>query len=366
MAALLLNELNYQGTSYLVAAALTDETDPATAAGYLAIMAKRPMPAALPQVLLWLNDSTAGDAASDALWTMIVNKMVAPDDVIVVRRSVRQALEWRTEPSPQLIRVLGAVGDATDRARVQELLDAHDDSLRRAAAEGLAFAGDLDPLLLRAADPQIYPFVIRLLAAGQIDIETIRSLAALAPPEGHRQEWSQTIRTSADTLPAGDLITADDVLASYAYVDAALRADVLARVPALPSDALNTPERSELLVRLARLRIDLSEYQVAYEVLVWPNGAPTSSALLEVKFEATVLSGRYDEAAAINDDVMVWLSLLETLVEVRSPAAHDVQEEIRSRFPNELQFEAGEIFRAAEHRLSESTVTAGADSGSTE
>ena len=365
LAARLLNDLNYPGTSYLVAAAIVEEKDAAIAVGYMHIMAKRPSPTALPQVLIWLNDSTAGVAAGDALWTMIVREMVATDDAIV-RRTVRQALQWQTQPTPQLIRVLAAVGDETDRQRVEELLDAQDDDLRAAAAEGLAFAGELEPLLRRAADPQIYPFVIRLLAAGSVDVETVRSLAALVPPDGHRQRWAQTIRTTADALKPADLIAVDQVLATYDHVNPALRADILARVPGMPSDALTTNQRSELLVRLARLRIDLGEFQTAYEVLEWPNGAPTTPALLEIKFEATVLSGHYEEAVEIHDDVRVWLSLLDTLIGIQSAAAHEVRDEIQSRFRNELQFEAGEVFRAAERRLQETTVTAGVDSGSTE
>ena len=365
LAGRLLNELNYPGTAYLVANALVDEKDAAIVAGYMNILAKRPSPTALPHVLRWLNDSTAGDAAADALWTMVVREIVATDDAFV-RRTVRLALQWQTEPSPKLIRLLAAVGDQSDRERVEELLDARDNGLRHAAAEGLAFAGKLEPLLRRAADPQIYPLVIRLIAAGSANVETVRSLAALVPPEGHRQRWAQTIRTTADAMPPADLIAVDQVLATYDHVDPTLRADILARVPGVSSDALTTDQRSELLVRLARLRIDLREYKTAYEVLDWPNGAPTTPALLEIKFEATILSGRYEEAAEINDDVMVWLALLDTLIGIQPSAAGGVRDEIRSRFPNELQFEAGEVFRAAEQRLLEATVTAGVDSGSTE
>ena len=365
LAGRLLNELNYQGTSYLVAAALADEKDAAIAVGYMEILAKRPSPTALPHVLRWLNDATAGNAAGDALWTMIVREMVTTDDA-VVRRTVRQALQWQTEPSPQLIRLLAAVGDQSDRGRVEELLDVRDDELRRAAAEGLAFAGELEPLLGRATDPQIYPFVLRLLAAGSVDVETVRALASLVPPDGQRHRWAQAIRTTADAMPPADLIAVDQVLATYDHVNPALRADILARVPGVSNSALTTNQRSELLVRLARLRIDLREYQTAYEVLEWPNGAPTTPALLAIKFKAAVLSGHYEEAAEINDDIRAWLSLLDTLIEIASSEAHDVRDEIRSRFPNELQFEAGEVFRAAERRLQETTVTAGADSGSTE
>ncbi|MEE8460118.1 MAG: hypothetical protein V3S08_09590 [Phycisphaerales bacterium] len=365
LAARLLNELNYQGTSYLVAAAIVEETDATIAVGYMEIMAKRPSPTALPQVLIWLNDSTAGDAAGDALWTMIVREMVATDDAIV-RRSVRQALQWQTEPTPQLIRLLAAIGDDADRKRVEELLDAQDDDLRRAAAEGLAFAGELEPLLRRADDPQIFPFVIGLLAAGSGNVDTVRTLAALVPPQEHRQRWAQTIRTTADAMTPADLIAVDQVLSRFDHVNPELRAAILARVPGLPNDALTTNQRSELLVRLARLRIDLGAFQTAYDALEWPNGAPTTPALLDIQFEAAVLSGRYEEAAELNDNVRVWLALLDTLIGIQSPAALEVRDEIRTRFPNDLQFEAGEVFRAAERRLQETTVTAGANTGSTQ
>ena len=296
---------------------------------------------------------------------MVVRQMVATCDAFV-RRTVRFALQWQTEPSPPLIRLLAAVGDDTDRQRVEELLDAQDDDLRHDAAEGLAFAGELEPLLRRAADPQIFPFVIRLPAAGPVDIGPVRARAVLGPPEGHRQRWAKTIRTTADSMTPAELIAVDQVLAMYDHVDPTLRADILARVPGVSSDALTTDQRSELLVRLSRLRIDLRASSTAYEVLAWPNGAPTTPALLAIKFEATVLSGRYEEAAEINDDVMVWLALLDALIGVQSSAAGEVRDEIRSRFRNELQFEAGEVFRAAEQRILETTVTAGADSGSTE
>lgn len=361
LAGRLLNELNYQGTSYLVAEALLSEKTAVVAGGYLEILAKRPAPAALDPALLWINDSTAGDAAASALWTMIVGEMIVSDDK-TVRRSVRQALQWRT--TPQLIRVLGAIGDDDDRARVEELLDGKDQLLRRAAAEGLAQARRIDPLLRRASDTIIYPFVLRLLADGPAEVDTMRGLAALAPPDEHRQEWTQTLKATADTLRATDLLATDDALSSYAHVDRALRADVLARVPGLPSDAISIDHRTELLVRLARLRIDLGEYQGAYEALAWPIGAPTTTALLEIKFLATVLSGRYDEAAAINDDVMAWLELLDVLIERHSPAAATVEAEIGHRFPNELQFDAGEVFRAAQQRLNQITGSAGVDTGS--
>ncbi len=364
LAARLLHDLNYQGTAYMVAAALAEENQPAVAGGYMEILAKRPSSAALPQVMLWLNDSTCGDIAADALWTMIVNEMAGTRDA-EIRASVHQALQWRE--TPPLVRVLGAVGNKNDRARVELLLDSPDPHLRHGAAEGLAFAGDLDPLLLRAADPQVYPFVIRQIAAGPAQIDTLRSLAALAPPEGHRPEWSRTVKSTAAALMAVELLAADDMLSSYDHVDRALRADILARVPKLGDDAIPIGQRTELLIRLARLRIDLGEYQSAYDGLVLPDGAPTSPALIDLKFETAILSGRYDEAAAIDNNVVTWAELLHAFIDRQMPAATGVREEIQRRFPPHLRPPAAtELLQTADQRLSVTTITAGARTGSTD
>ena len=64
LAAQLLTDLNYEKTSLLVATSLQDERDAQIAAEYLHVLAKRPLPEALPIVLEWLMDSTAGDAAA--------------------------------------------------------------------------------------------------------------------------------------------------------------------------------------------------------------------------------------------------------------------------------------------------------------
>ena len=195
----------------------------------------------------------------------------------------------------------------------------------------------------------------------------MRRLAVLAPPEGHRLEWSRTVKTAADSLWAADLLAADDMLSSYDHVDRSLRADILARVPKLDDEAIRIDQRTELLVRLARLRIELGEYQSAYEGLVVPNGAPTSPELIELKFETAILSGRYDEASAIDHDIMVWVALLHTFIDRQLPAAAGVREEIDRRFPaDRLSPEATQLLQTADQRLNGTTITAGAKTGSTD
>ncbi len=364
LAARLLNDLNYQGTAYQVAAALTEESDPAHAASYLDILAKRPAPSALEQILRWLDDSTAGEAAAGALWSMVSSDLIVPEMLPAVRESVRGAMEWGATPA--LVRVLGAVGDPDDRESVESLLDSQDPAQRRAAAEGLAYAGQLEPLLARASDDDIYPFVIRVLARGPAGVETVAALVELPPPDAHRQEWAQTIKTAAEALDAPDLLAADDALAAQPHVDAELRAEILSRAAQLPADAVTMDQRSALLVRLAQLRLALGEYQGAYEVLARPNGALTSVELAELRFEVAVLAGHYDDANTLNADVTAWIALLNELIDRRPQAAAVILEEIRRRFPEELEGEAGELFRAADERLTHRTVSAGDGSGSSE
>lgn len=360
LAAQLLNDLNHPATEYLVASALEQERDSTIAAGYLEILAKRPTPAALHQVSLWLTDAAAGDAAARTLWAMVAQNLIDEGSVPTVRLTVRNAMEWQTTPG--LTRVLGAIGDSNDQEQIELLLDAVDPALRRAAAEGLGFSGRLDPLMDRVGDPDIYPYVIRLLAR-QANLETLRTLARLAPPEAHRQEWTQTVTQLAQQLPPGDLIEADAILASLDHVEPPMRIAVLAGVPRMPADALSLEQRSTLLVRLAQLQIGLGNYQRAYEVLEWPNGTPPPPELVELRFEAAVLAGRYDEAEGLNNDVTAWIALLERLIDERPQAGAAIRDEIRRRFTSKLEGETAEHFQAVDERLMQTTASADTANG---
>jgi hypothetical protein len=371
LAARLLNDLNYQPTADLVAAMLAEEKDPQIARGYLEILARRSTPAALDLMLLWLDDSTAGEAAADAVWAVINHGTHDAEALPTVRRAARRAYQWRETPSH--VRLLGAIGEDRDIEIVEQLLDVPEPATRRAAAEGLGYAGHLQPLLDRVRDEEVYPYAIRLVARGPqgrqdnagtdargpADLATLQALAELAPPESHRQEWTQAVREAADRLSPADLIEADDILASMPHVDAQLRADVLARIADLPPDALAADQLSALAARLVKLRLDLGDYQGAYEVVARNNGAPpTTPALRQLGFKAAVLSGHYDEAAAMDNDPRAWVLLFDELTAQRPQAAAAVRDEIRRRFGDKLEGDVGELFRVAEERLTQVTVNA--------
>ncbi|MHC4825635.1 MAG: hypothetical protein ACYTEY_03655, partial [Planctomycetota bacterium] len=354
LAARLLLDLNYQPTAELVAAVLAEENDPEIARGYLEILARRSTPAALDDMLLWLDDSTAGEAAADATWAVVTNGTHDTDALPTVRRAARRAYEWRATPAH--VRLLGAIGEDRDLEVVEGQLDAAEPAMRRAAAEGLCFAGHREPLLDRVRDEEVYPYAIRLVARGPDDIATFQELAQLAPPETHRQEWTQAMREAAERLAPDELLEADTILGSLPYVNGQLRADVLARVADLPPNALPANELSALQSRLVRLWIELGNYQGAYDVVARINGAPTTPDLQQLGFKAAVLSGHYDEAAAMNGDVREWARLYDELTVQRPQAAEAVREEIRRRFGDNLDAEIADLLRVADERLTQVTA----------
>jgi hypothetical protein len=356
LAARLLVDLNHQPTPDHVAAALAAEKDPEIARGYLEILARRSTPTALELMLLWLDDPTAGEAAADAVWAVVTNGTYDEDALPTVRRAARAAYAWRATPSH--VRLLGAIGEDDDEQVVVEQLDAAEPAMRRAAAEGLGHAGRLDPLLAHVRDEEVYPFAIRLVARGPQDLDTFRSLAELAPPEVHRPEWTLAVRNAAESLEPAQLIQADTFLESLPHVDQQLRADVLARAEDLPADALTTDRMNSLMSRLARLRIELGDYQGAWDVVSRDNGAPADPALRQLGFKAAVLSGHYDEAAAINNDPDTWVRLFDELRVQRPQAAGAVAGEIHRRFGDDLTGDLGERFRTAEELLSRATANA--------
>jgi hypothetical protein len=356
LAARLLNDLNYPSIAELVAGALAEEADPEIARGYLEILARRSTPSALNDMLLWLDDSTAGDAAAEAVWTVITNGTHDPEALPTLRRAARRAYQWRSTPAH--VRLLGAIGEDRDIEVVEQQLSAADPAMRRAAAEGLCFAGHLQPLLDHARDDEVYPFALRLRARGPADIDTFRALAELAPPNAHRDEWRRAVEETAERLPPAELIAADTILEALPHVDLQLRAEVLARVADLPPDALPADRLGALLARLVRLRLELGDYQGAYDVVAPNNGAPTTVILQQLRFKVTVLAGHYDEAAAMDATGRTWVHLYDELTVWRPEVAGAVREEIRRRFGDLPEGDLAEVLRVADERMIQATASA--------
>jgi hypothetical protein len=217
------------------------------------------------------------------------------------------------------------------------LLDSDDPARRVAVAEGFWKRGLRQPLLDRADDEAIYPFAIRALADGPPDLTGFNTLATLRPNETHRRLWSEMVLKLASRIPPGDLLAADDVLRSVAYVDVALRRDMLLQAAAQPHDAFAIATRLAIAERLAPMLLDLGEAARAHELLSALNGAAGSSPALAVpRFQAAALTGHYDVAARVQPDAEAWVNLLSREFERGNPACPRLLDEIVRRFSAQL------------------------------
>jgi hypothetical protein len=191
-------------------------------------------------------------------------------------------------------------------------------------------------LVDRADDPAIYSYAVQALARGPADMDSLRVIISLRPPDSQRDLWAQAIRSAAATLPIESLPEVDDLLADASWGEASIRRDVLLRasVPATPPLATNL--QIELLRRLASVLIDLGEGVQAYEVLKAANGATVHDSLKDVRFQAAALSGHYDEAVQMQGDPAAWIALAQTLADRNPQGAAALRDEINRRFGNEL------------------------------
>jgi hypothetical protein len=350
----LLNDLNYPATPALIGAALAASQDETIACGYLEIVAKRPSGAALPSILPWLGTPGAGQAAAAAVWAEIsvaAPGATAPPDL---RAAALRAFEIHKTPAHA--RLVAALGKPAERGAVTGLLDSGSPDMKRAVSQGLAWAGDREPLLARASDTEVYPFAVAVLTRGRADLATLGTLAELTPPPQHRQAWSGAVLQVAGGLAPADLLAADDLLASKG-VRPAVRAGVLARTADLAPDAIASERRGELLARLTELLIASGEYQRAFEVSQRLTGSPPTAALAQLKFRAAVLAAHYDDAVAISGTPRVWVDAFARVVEEHPQPARALGAEIDRRF--HLDEQTRSIFETAKGRLTPEALSNG-------
>ena len=348
-AARLLNDLNYPRTGELVAAALKAEPDPTRAAGYLEILVKRPRSDALAVLMRWLDDAHTTASAADALWALVSSVALDEAALAQLRPEARRAAAQHVTPAH--VRLLAGIGQDVDRASIEVWLDSDDVAIRSAAAEGMSWAGVLEPLQQRAADEAIYPHRINLIARGAVDLTTLRELARVAPPQPHQQMWMVQMAGFFGKLPPSQLLPGDDLLATFAHVDQTLRVAVLARAAQLPDGALPADQRAALFLRLAELWLATGNAQSAHDLLVRIDEASAPPNVAQIRFSAAALSGHYDNAAGLENGAATWVALLTQLVETDAVAAVRLRNEIQRRFADALDEQTQAAFDAVNQRL---------------
>lgn len=346
-AAQLLSDLDYPETAELITAALDAERDKEIIRGYLEILAKRPTRANLDPILAWLDDPIAGEAAAGALWSVISKGILEPESLPAARTAARAAFEsW---PTAAHGRLLAAIGEPKDYAHLEALLDNADAGMRQAVAQGLAWAGARDLLVVRADREELFPFAVGVLASGEADLKTFELLARLKAPPAHTKQWERAVVGLAHRLDAAELLAADDLLATMAHVSLRLRAEALGQV-ADPASGDSLAHRAPILVRLADLQLGTGDYEGAYQTTLKLADSPVTAALAQLKFRAALLAQRFDEASTLSAAPRVWVNMFQQLAADQPRVAEALATEIERRFT--LSDEDRTFFEAVRRRLS--------------
>lgn len=356
MAARLLDESNYDGLRELLATALAEERDPATAQEFLRVLIKRPTASAAAPAVQWLKDSVAGANAA-ALLAQLAGSGLLPEPIAEqAREIVRAAMTPPTDPnapaaalSPAQARLLVVIGKERDLVLLEGMLDGGPIELRSAIADGFTIIGRAAPLVARAQDPVMYPFALRATANGKSDLESLQKVIALTPPEQHRAAWATEVRNIASRLPLELVITADDVIAGLPGIDARARLQLLQRAIERPAGELPAALRRAVMLRAAELALAVDEPTRALELLDQLGPQRTDQEAQALGLRAAVLAGQFDRAQQIDDDPRRWIELLRGLVELDDSAAIALQSEIEDRFLAQMDDATRAEFEAAKN-----------------
>jgi hypothetical protein len=334
LTAQLLATLSPASTDAAVLDALSVETDPQAASDLLVAASRRPRAALAASALRWMSGPEP--ARSGALGCLLaleesglLTDRATRDQVAGVVRASRS-----DELSVASVRLLLALGDASDAQRVARMLERAADPARAVAAEAMSrHAPSLDALVSAAsADPALAPIAIAGLIRHRATPDGLAAALALA---GDNTELVRqpALKLAAD-LPATDLVR----LASGVR-DAALRQDLLARLPG----ASPQPGLDEGLLLLARTRLELRRPVAALAALdAARNDAPGVADLRRV---VLIRLGRLDAPELARASTETWIAGLEaSLDQVHAPqviaaidaraamAGADLPPDLRDRF----------------------------------
>jgi len=235
-------------------------------------------------------------------------------------------------PTPRGGALLTLLGEPEDLRMLEQRLDDEDAAWRTAIADAMLTRGVTGPLHARAADPAIYLVAIRAARLGG-DLEALRTIASMAPPEPHAPLWSQALLETAQGLPTTDALAADDLLVSAGITPAERAALLRAAYTAedLPADAV-----APIASRLAPLVLETGDPRAAYGLLDLVAESDLTDTLRSLKFEAAMRGRLYDDAATVNGEPASWIAVYESLRDGQPDAAELVRAEIVRRFQDVL------------------------------
>jgi hypothetical protein len=178
-------------------------------------------------------------------------------------RQLRRHLRDNPEPAPQIVLLLGRVGDNSDWRRITQWLDSPRVEIKTAAAQAWADSPDrpLSALADRLDDPAIAPIVYTAAARRGDDGQTMKALATRRPErQGARDAWRRALVAMAARVPAEDVLEVVGILTDLEEPPDHIEAVVSAAFERTGSPALTDKQRVALSIERGRIRLARADY----------------------------------------------------------------------------------------------------------
>ncbi len=309
-AATLLRDLADEPAADLVATRLAegDENVDAVLRAYLVLIARMPRAQAVEPAQALLADQAMQPQAAAALAEAARAGLLSDNRAARIAKDLRNILDQNgPSPAPQLITLLGRVGNDRDfDDRIALGLDHPDTTIRRAAAQAWADSTrSLLPLAERADDPVIQPIVITAAEQRGKDPQALRTLALFPPAAGPtRDAWERAIVAMAQRVDQAQALEAAAALRNPGLAE--LREAVLtAALDNQASDAQPSGAYLALLLERGELRLATDRPRVAvldFEGLV-PHAdrltAPQLDRLHRGLIRAALLTNQHEKAFGV-------------------------------------------------------------------
>jgi len=324
-AAGLVNHLAPQEARHAVVVALLAETDPDAAGALLVAAARWPDERSAAPAVNWLE--LHPDLAQTATQTIdVLLRAGMLDDqwyarILTVLRQIDAG-----SCNASCLRLLVALGDHDDWARVQAVLDNQTNPLRTAAAEALLSRSETLGIVVERAqqDAELFDITWRAIAETNIDVDGYQTVLALAAPD------DESRRAALDQIAAR--MTLEQIIElANATADPNERARLLRPRMLEPT---GNGRRDTALVLLAESELELDAPDAAIAALDRLSETPGDSLAIRARstrVRALLVLGRFDEAEAIDTDAQVWIDAL--LARPELPHLQDLILRLETRFP---------------------------------
>lgn len=318
-ATLLLRDLSDEAAADAVARRLVigAEQDRSVLRAYLLLLARIPRRPAVDEALRFLGDPELRDGAAAVLAAAADDHMLNDEQASVALKMVRQQLRGDRLPRPQVVALLGRIGDDRDWRRIAGWLDSDNDAVRESAAQTWARSSrSLQPLAERAGDPVIQPIVIVAATQRGNRGDTLLALIEHKPAQQQAAEsWQRAVVAMAARVPPTAAIVAQRKLAQrdepLALRDQLLTATIDAIAPGGGAARVHAHSKilADLLLTRAAVRFDDGDPQAALDDYKRLATLPTLEPDQQQRYHHDLLRARLevgaiDEAFALAEQVL--------------------------------------------------------------